>query len=230
MSYDETETNGERAARYEEAVPVTQGEALRADNDAARIGKGRPPMTERRKAIQRLEIAREAIKLFTSQGVAATSGEQIAHAVGISTRTLWRYFPAKENCVQPVLAEGIEVFTEILRSWPVGMPLLDHLQAEYPRLDTSDRAVDAAARRDLIRMCRDEPGLRSVWLQTHHQAEPLFAEVIAERVGGSPDDLAVRIQAGILNVAIRIAAEYQADGKTDGLIEAIRASVNGLPF
>ncbi|SEP53913.1 TetR/AcrR family transcriptional regulator [Amycolatopsis saalfeldensis] len=192
-----------------------------------RSGKGRPPMTDRRKAIQRLEIARQAAKLFAAQGVAGTSGEQIADAVGISVRTLWRYFPTKESCVQPLLSEGIDAFLDQLRSWPAGTPLLDHLRAAYSHGGVVS-AADAAARQEVVRMCREEPGLRAVWLQTQHDAEPTFAEVIAHRLSLPTEALEVRVQAGMLNVALRIAAEDQADGRSDGLIEAIRASVEGF--
>src|SRR5690242_17864741 len=69
---------------------------------------GRPPLTEERKAEIRLEIARAAVDLFVAQGVAATTGEEIGQAVGVSARTVWRYFPSKESCVRPLFAAGID--------------------------------------------------------------------------------------------------------------------------
>ena len=38
----------------------------------------------------RLDIAREAVRLLTTKGVAATSAGEIADGAGISVRTLWR--------------------------------------------------------------------------------------------------------------------------------------------
>jgi AcrR family transcriptional regulator len=78
---------------------------------------GRPPLTERRKAEIRLEIARAAVELFVAQGVAATTGEQIGQAVGVSARTVWRYFPSKESCVSPLFAAGIDAIAASLREW-----------------------------------------------------------------------------------------------------------------
>lgn len=69
---------------------------------------GRPPLTDERRAAFRQEIARAAVELFVDQGVTATTGEQIAQAVGVSSRTLWRYFPSKESCVSPLFAAGID--------------------------------------------------------------------------------------------------------------------------
>jgi len=78
---------------------------------------GRPPLTERRKTETRLEVARAAVRLFLAKGVADTSAEEIAEAAGISSRTLWRYFPTKDSCVTPLLTGVIELIAQFLESW-----------------------------------------------------------------------------------------------------------------
>src|SRR5690242_4515714 len=88
---------------------------------------GRPPLSEWRKAATRLAIARVAVDRFTAKGVAATSAEEIAGAVGISVRTLWRYFPTKESCVMPLLTAGIEATAAALRCWPPRRPVAELL-------------------------------------------------------------------------------------------------------
>lgn len=89
---------------------------------AARGRMGRPPLTEERKAAIRLEIARAAVDLFIAQGVAATTGEQIGQAVGVSARTVWRYFPTKESCVRPLFSTGVDTIATALRQWRPGQP------------------------------------------------------------------------------------------------------------
>lgn len=169
---------------------------------------GRPPLTERRKAATRLEIAREAVRLFTANGVAATSADQIAAAAGISTRTLWRYFPSKEGCVLPLLTGGIEVTARCLRAWP---PDHDVPQLLDAMLDAAgELSDDTGALLDLVRLTRDEPGLRAVWLDAHRQAEPVFADVLAQRAGLPAPDLAVKVQAAMINTALRTAVEHYA--------------------
>lgn len=180
---------------------------------------GRPPLTERRKAATRLEIAHEAVRLFGERGVAATSGEEIARAAGISPRTLWRYFPSKEECVRPLLAAGLEAVARRLRDWPADRPLCEGIQWDLPSA-AEPREVASAMRR-LIRLLPGEPGLRAVWLQVHHDAEPVFTEIIAARTGADPADLLPRIKAVMLNGALRVAAEEwaersaEADGAAD---------------
>ncbi|MFB4426311.1 TetR family transcriptional regulator [Streptomyces sp. QL37] len=171
---------------------------------------GRPPLTERRKAATRLEIAREAVRLFADRGVAATTAEEIAAATGISQRTLWRYTSSKELCVRPLLTYALDFVIALMRSWPRDRPLVEAVVGtSSPRQDAS-ADTDADALRDLVLLTRTEPGLRAVWLQVHHDAEPAFAAVIAERTGRRPDDLEPRVQATLLNGALRIAVEQWA--------------------
>ncbi|KOU69067.1 TetR family transcriptional regulator [Streptomyces sp. MMG1533] len=171
---------------------------------------GRPPLTEERKAEIRLEIARAAVDLFVTQGVTATTGEQIGQAVGVSARTVWRYFPSKESCVRPLFSEGIDVIAACLRDWLPGRPLEQlfdrSLTRELALVGGPDRATVGA----LVRLTRTEPGLRAVWLQTYDEAEPAFARALAERAGLRADDLRPTIRAAMFNAALRAAVEHYA--------------------
>lgn len=172
--------------------------------------RGRPPISDARRREQRLAISRQAVRLFREQGVAATSGEQIARAAGVSERTLWRWFRTKESCVEPLLSRATDGFQAVLRSWPSGVDLAEHLRAEYAFLaDPADGDVgDVLA---VVRMTRDEPVLRAVWLVLHERTETAFADVLGERLGLPPDDLGVRLRAATANAALRVATEVAAD-------------------
>ncbi|MET9595593.1 TetR family transcriptional regulator [Streptomyces sp. NPDC006516] len=185
---------------------------------------GRPPLTERRKAATRLEIAREAVRLFAERGVAATTADEIAAAAGISQRTLWRYSSSKELCVRPLLTYALDSVTVLMRSWPRDKPLSEAVAGGPSSLTEASPPTDAEALRDLVLLTRTEPGLRAVWLQVHHDAELVFAEVVAERTGHRPDDLEPRVQATLLNGALRIAVEqwaWGADPRPESLPGAI---------
>lgn len=220
------------------------GDTATSERDAPDAGRrtGRPPLTERRKAEIRMEIAREAVRLFTSRGVAATSADEIAEAVGISTRTLRRYFPNKEACVQPLLAARVEAATRWTHTWLSGHTLREAADG-WTGDDTLMAEPDVAASLGLIRLTRTEPGLQAVWLQAYHGCEGQLAEILAERTGHHPDDLHIRVQAAMINVALRVAAEHFAWQKRDdqaepdehgrGLCETLRTAVlavaQGLP-
>ncbi|MGB3443360.1 MAG: helix-turn-helix domain-containing protein [Actinophytocola sp.] len=171
---------------------------------------GRPPLTERRKAATRVDIARAAVRLFTTRGVAATSADEIAAAAGISVRTLWRYFPTKESCVRPLLTAGIDLTALALRNWPPGTALatvLDDLAAA-----AGDIVAEVPTLLALVRLTRTEPGLRAVWLRAHDDAEPVFATALAERAGhGDANDLHIRLHAAMINAALRVAVEHHAN-------------------
>lgn len=186
----------------------TQGPAAAGADGVARLG--RPPLTERRKAATRLEIAREAVRLFADRGVAATTADDIAAAAGISQRTLWRYTSSKELCVSPLLTYALDFATALMRSWPRDRSLVEVVAGTPPSLPDAAVDADAKALRDLVLLTRTEPGLRAVWLQVHHDAELVFAEIIAERTGHGPGDLEPRVQATVLNGALRIAVEQWA--------------------
>ncbi|MFI8071719.1 TetR/AcrR family transcriptional regulator [Streptomyces sp. NPDC086033] len=187
---------------------------------ATRGRTGRPPLTEERKAETRLEIARAAVELFVTQGVAATTGEQIGQAVGVSARTVWRYFPSKESCVSPLFSEGIELIAALLREWAPDEPL----ERLFDRTLATEIGVIGGLERatvgDLVRLTRTEPGLRAVWLQTYDEAEPAFARALAERARLPADGLEPRIQAAMFNAVLRAAVEHHAwrtaDAGTDG--------------
>jgi AcrR family transcriptional regulator len=198
----------------------------------------RPSLGARRRTALQLDIARQAVRLFIAQGVTATTGDQIADAAGISTRTLWRHFPTKESCVRPLLAAGLEVAVEQLRHWPPDTGLLDFFvdRCRHGALPATDPAI-----LDLIRMTHTEPALRAVWLQAHDDALPVIAELLARRVGERADSLRVKVHAATVNGALRAAAEDFAqrygdntDAGTDEIVTclqaALRAASEGLPY
>ncbi|MGY5052853.1 TetR/AcrR family transcriptional regulator [Streptomyces sp. 900105755] len=177
--------------------------------------RGRPPVSDRQRQRQRLDISRHAVRLFAAHGVAATSGEQIARAAGVSERTLWRHFPSKESCVEPLLTQSIAAFRTVLHAWPSGVDLTEHLRATYqPALDASSGG-DAEAVLTVVRLTHDEPALRAVYLVLRERAEDTFAEVLAERAGGGAGLLDVRMRAATMSAVLKVA--------TDDLARAVAA-------
>jgi AcrR family transcriptional regulator len=172
-------------------------------------------MSSRRREIMRMQIARAAMELFTAKGVTATTGDDIAYELGISTRTLWRYFPNKESCVRPLLTGGLDLLAEQLRSWPAHLSLTEHLESTGT-LEGDTGAELSSSVVGLIRMTHTEPALMAVWLEVHHTAERIFAEAVAERARVTPGTLNARVQAAAINAALRVAAEQFATGTGRG--------------
>lgn len=179
--------------------------------------RGRPPVSDRQRQRQRLDISRHAVRLFAAQGVAATTGEQIARAAGISERTLWRYFRSKDSCVEPLLTTMVDAFQEVLRAWPTGVALAEHLRASYTPLlgAPSDRDIEAVLQ--VVRMTRDEPALRATYLMLRERAETTLADVLADRVGAPADSLDIQVRAAAVSAVLRVATDRLADAAGTGL-------------
>ncbi|MPY59568.1 TetR family transcriptional regulator [Streptomyces spongiae] len=167
-------------------------------------------MSDEQRERQRLDISRHAVRLFAEQSVAATSGEQIARAAGVSERTLWRHFRTKESCVGPLLTKTIDAFRAVLRAWPADMDLTEHLRAAYQPLLESSSSADIDAVHTVVRLTRDDPALRAAYLMLREHAEDTFAEVLAERMGVPADAFEVRAQAAAVNAVLKVAADRLA--------------------
>jgi AcrR family transcriptional regulator len=193
---------------------MTRKTAMRSDGDSNTMSDRKSGnrksggMNAQRQQRIRLEISREAARLFWEQGVAATSGEQIAAAVGISVRTLWRYFRNKESCVEPVFAQDVEECVAVLRRWPRQVSLEDHLvewATNRPK-DPDQQSYDDAVIKMTV-LAEKEPDLRAAWLMTHDRIERELVEIIADRLRRPTDDIEVRLHAAATTAVLRVISE-----------------------
>jgi AcrR family transcriptional regulator len=156
----------------------------------------------------RLTVSRYACDLFWERGVSATSGDDIAAAAGLSTRTIWRYFRTKESCVEPVLAKSARRFIAILGRWPAELSLAEHLAADVIQHPLTQQDIDdeVSAMR-IATMTTSEPALRTAYLMVHDQLERGFIPVVAKRLRLPDDDLVVRLSAAAVTGAFRVVDE-----------------------
>jgi AcrR family transcriptional regulator len=156
----------------------------------------------------RLAVSRHACALFWARGVPRTSGDDIASAAGLSTRTVWRYFRSKESCVEPVLAKSLERFLAVVDRWPPELSLAEHLAADvvaHP-LTPQDIADEISAMR-IATMTTSEPALRTAYLMVHDEMERGLIPVVAKRLCLSEVDLTVRLCAAAVTGAFRVIDE-----------------------
>lgn len=156
----------------------------------------------------RLGLSRHAARLFLERGVANTSGDDIAAAAGVATRTLWRHFRSKESAVEPLFAHSSLRFADILRRWPrdVAIEELFHASLGPDKMAPQDLADDILVVKLLARL-PEEPALRSAWLMSCHIGEEHLIEIIAERLDRPKGDFDVRLCAATVMAAIRIVDE-----------------------
>jgi AcrR family transcriptional regulator len=156
----------------------------------------------------RLDVSRIACELFWAQGVAATSGDDIAARAGLSTRTIWRYFRTKESCVEPVLHTSADRFLASMNRWPAALSLTDHLRADLVAHPLTERDVaDEFAAMRIAALSLHEPALRTSYLMVHDTMEKGLVPVIAARLGLAEDDMTVRLAAAAVTGAFRVVDE-----------------------
>lgn len=132
----------------------------------------------------RQRIADAAIELFDEHGYDKVTVDQIADAVGISTRSFNRYFPNKEDVV---LGDGIkwgETIRDILAARPDEEPVWDSLRAAFDALletaDTSDER-----RKRVMRVLMSTPALRAHNLEKHLAWASMLTPMVTERLRGT---------------------------------------------
>lgn len=183
---------------------------------AATVERTVPTLTQRRKAATQLEIAKAAALLFAEHGADRVTAEAIAGSAGVSLRTFYRYFRAKEDAVGPLLAVGADEWQAALAASAPGDPLAA-IPAIIERLLTPETEEDREALRwtqGLLRAAADDAALRTVWHRVNHDSEARLLEIIAGLAGDGADPFEVRLAAAAATDAIRVGLEEWA--ATDG--------------
>lgn len=86
------------------------------------LTRGRPPATTPE------HIGRRALELFVLRGFDTTTMDDIARAAGIGRRTLFRYFPSKNDMVWGDFNWVLERLRDALAARPADEPFMDALR------------------------------------------------------------------------------------------------------
>src|SRR4051812_39166861 len=132
----------------------------------------------RKKQQRREDIARAAMKLFTERGFDAVTVAEVAEAAGVSEKTVFNYFPAKEDLVFPEGEARWEALRESIRTRPAGASLVAPFrQATHELLDqvASGHVEQIVARPRLVMASAALRGRLFVWWE---QEAALLAPVI----------------------------------------------------
>ena len=77
----------------------------------------------------RVALRRAALARFQSQGVEATSAEQIAADAGVTLRTFYRHFPSKHDLLFADYDSGLQWFRGALAARPADEPIVESVRA-----------------------------------------------------------------------------------------------------
>jgi len=149
-------------------------------------------LRETKKLAMRQQIAGVAMRLFATKGFDHVTVAEIAAGAGVSEKTVFNYFPTKEDIFFDEVPERLRALTDAVRSRPEGASVLASLKekqlSEAPRLTSPGFAVFA-------RILEGSPAL----LAKEVDVMARFSQVLAEAL--QEDGLAerdARIVAGLL--------------------------------
>ncbi|HET9657464.1 MAG TPA: helix-turn-helix domain-containing protein [Kineosporiaceae bacterium] len=175
---------------------------------------------EERRAATRQALAESAMRLFTAQGVEATTVEEIAHGAGVSARTFFLHFPSKASAVFPDHASNLQRFGEELSRLPDGGDDV----ADVCRLlvEGIRSQADSQFRRGRYGLVAGSEAIRELDARTDRDYEDAVA---AHLVGRWGDDPAHRLAAqAVANVALAVARAALVAWGRDGLDPVATAS------
>jgi AcrR family transcriptional regulator len=167
-----------------------------------------PGLRERKKQRTREAIAGAAHELFAERGYHATTLPEIARAADVSTRTIFSYFPSKEDILFSDFPLMKQALAEALEERPEGQDALETVRnfiLSSHKLETTE--LDA----QLHTCVHEDETLRSHLRARIAQLEELIAPAIAKDLDVPLSDPRAQVVAASLTAAFNVLAD-QHDG------------------
>jgi len=191
-------------------------------------GDAETGLRERKKERTRRLIASTALELFAERGYAHTTVADVAAAVEVSERTVFSYFPTKEDLLFSDQVELELGLVEALSARPTGTAALDVLR---------DFIVESLGERDERERLRWRVVSGDDGLHAHLRARQVnltgpIAAAIADELGEDVDDLRPQLVAAAVVAAITATYEhrYSARSKAASRAQAVAVIDEAIAF
>jgi AcrR family transcriptional regulator len=176
-------------------------------------------LRERKKELNRQLIADTALRLFAERGFEQVSVSEIARAADVSEKTVFNYFPTKEDLVYGRLESFEAQLLEAVRDRRAGESVL----AAFGRFVTEPRGLLAkndpevdARLRAITAMITKSPALLAREREIFERYTSVLADLLGEETGARPGDAAPRLVANALVGIHRALLDYVRDGVIAG--------------
>src|SRR5690349_5293999 len=195
-----------------------------------------PGLRERKKQQTREALRRAAWELFAERGYDETTLADIADAAGVSTRTIFAYFPGKEDILFCPLQTMRDELVRALTERPAGTDALAALR---------DFIVSAAHEKTELDHKLGHLIACDATLSSHKRAriaqlQEVLAAAIADDLGVGPDDLRPQVAAASLTAAFEVLGRQnrgvsaaptpeEIAAAIDPIIAFVRAGLAALP-
>lgn len=198
-----------------------------------------PGLRERKKQQTRKAISDVASGLFIQRGFDNVTVAEVAEAADVSTKTVFNYFPKKEDLFLDRFPEAAELITRAVRERPEGEEplaalrrmLLDLLERRHPLGGVGD------GYQFFWQVILDSPALQARARELVDGLEDLLGSLFAETSGAGPGDPWPRVAAALvvsayrttyITTARRILAGESFDDVIDDHIALLNRSFDAL--
>ena len=165
-----------------------------------------PGLRERKKVKTRETIARAAQQLFAERGYHETTLPDIAQAADVSTRTIFAYFPSKED----ILFSDFPVMKEALAQALADRPEGEEALVTVREFILSSFKTEKSELEDQVSACvKSDETLRSHLRARIAQLEELIAAAIAKDIGAAENDVRPHLVAASLTAAFIALSERE---------------------
>jgi AcrR family transcriptional regulator len=169
-----------------------------------------PGLRERKKQRTRETIARAAHELFAERGYHATTLPDIAEAADVSTRTIFSYFPSKEDILFSDFPVMQAALAQALAERPEGEDALETVR----KFILSAHKIETSELDEQLRFCiESDETLRSHLRARIAQLEELIAPAIAQDLDAPANDPRPQVVAASLTAAFNVLSERGAGPK-----------------
>jgi len=172
---------------------------------------------ERKKQRTREALIDAAFQLFQAKGFEATTVEEIADEVDVSSRTFFRYFSSKEDVVLTFQEEQFATMLDALAARPASEPVMTALRnasvSVIRACENGDYGFDPERFGCLQQMMETSPAVFGSSLEHGQKKQAEITRIIAERMGLDPAvDLRPHVAACLSSCALQSAFELIRSG------------------
>jgi AcrR family transcriptional regulator len=191
------------------------------------------PLRERKKLRTRRALADAALRLFTENGFAATTLEELADEAEVSKSTFFRFFPAKEAAAIEAEAELWSAYLTALADRDLAGAILGEL---HQTLATAAAGLDPGWDERFLatrRLIATEPALLAYVEHYRAGVENQVIECLAGKLNLDPEDLRLRVLAELATTAWSVSGRHWVrrggQGGRQALIERLDGAIKAIP-
>lgn len=214
-----------------------------SDDTEGRVERVARPRTRARMTgpERREQLITVGRRLFAEKGFEATTVEEIADAVDVSSRTFFRYFASKEDVLLTFQEEQFGAVSEAFTARPADEPVITALR--NAAVDVIRACEEGAFGFDperfgcIRQLMESSPAVFGSSLEHGQKKHAEMTRLVAERMGVDPDtDLRPHVVASAVNSVFHTAFELlssgtvQADRFSDVLSELLRLAEDGINY